>query len=440
MMNTTQKWKLLLCAAAVSMAGACSDDEDGDKGGTLDSGVLDGAVVTPDGGGPPADGSLGSGDGSAPVTPTGSKYAVVTQVSVSGDQTTSYVSVVDSLSNGVKVSLDGATQVNGRALAANEAGSGVVFVSTGGAPELTRYELRDGNKLEATGKISFQDRGVQSIGEYATQLQFVSPTKAYYFDTRTAQIIVWNPMALTVTSAIDIKSLTLPDATLTFTSALAIRRGTQIVLPAGWRSGNNQRVIKQASVVVLDTATDTAKVLTDTRCGYVRDGVEGADGHVYVATEAWGSSVYRLNTELAPAPCLLRLKQDLSGYDESYYKELNSLAGAPTGSLVKSIDGKVYTRVLDEAAAGINAMTSARALASLPVWKWAEISLGDAPTVSVVAGAPISTGSLIVLDARDKRFIAEIKTAGTDLVEITQGIGGVAAQTSGLTFSAVLLK
>jgi hypothetical protein len=442
MKNTIQNCKRLLLVASLCAAAACGDDEGG--GDTLDSGALDAA--TPDSGLPAnIDGSIvpaldGAVVGPPVVPPTGTpaKYAVVTQVA-SGEETSSYVSVVDTLGT-QKVSLDSAIQVLGRALAANEPGSGFVFVSTGGAPELTKYKLGQNNKLDKVGSISFQDKGVQSIGEYAGQLQILSATKAYYFDTRTAQVIVWDPTALTVKSTIDLKSLIIADATLTFTSTLAVRDGSRILIPAGWRSSNNQKVISEAAVVVLDTTTDTVNIVRDTRCGYVRDAVKAADGKVYLATEAWGSSVFRLNPDFAPKPCLLRLKADLSGFDEAYYKELNSFANAPTGSLMQSKDGKVYTRVLDEAKAGIGPMTSARALASLPVWKWAEVTLGDAPTVTLVADAPYSTGSLIVFDTRDRRFLAEIKEQGTDLLDLTIGIGAVAISTTGYTFAAVQLQ
>lgn len=436
MTGSTRDWKFLLCAASLCALTACGDDEEDQGTGTLDagatSGLLDASTPAP----------TTTGDGgvvSQPAPADGARYAVVTQVSASGDQATSYVSVTRSLSSATPVSLEGSTQVLGRALAANEVGSGTVFVSTGG-PELTKYVLDAQDKLQPAGKVSFQQFGVGTIGEYASQLQFVSSTKAYYFDTRTAQIIVWNPTDLTPTRAIDLKDLRLPDATLTFSSTLPVKRAAKIVLAAGWRSTNNQRVIKQAAVVVLDTATDTATVLKDERCGYVRDAVEAADGRVYLATEAWGSSVHRLNPEFAPAPCLLRLDAALSAFDPAYSKELNAIGGGVTGSLTQSRDGKVYTRVLDEAAAKIGPMTSARALASLPVWSWAEVTLGDTPTATKVPGAPLGTGSLIVLDTRDQRFVAEIKQAGTDLIDLTRGVGGVSISTPGLTFSAAQLR
>jgi hypothetical protein len=159
-----------------------------------------------------------------------------------------------------------------------------------------------------------------------------------------------------------------------------------------------------------------------------------------VATEAWASSVHRLAPANAPAPCLLRTNTDLTAFDDSYYKELNALGGGVTGSLTKSRDGKVYTRVLEESAVTLTPMTPARALASMPGWSWYEVQLGDNPSATKVTGAALGTGSLIVLETRDQRFVAEIEQTGTALIDITKGIGPVSISTPGNTFSVVQVR
>ena len=388
-------------------------------------------------------------DGSAPgpahgpeagaTTGRGPRFAVVTQVAASGSMPMSFVSMTDTLSSPEPVSTSDALSIAGRALVANEPGSGSFFVSSGTGGELTKYTLDPAGKPASAGTISFP--GAAQIGEYASQLQFVSATKAYYFDTRTAQIFVFNPSTLAAPTAIALPGLQVADAILTFSSTLPVRRGSKIALAAGWRSSNNQRVIPKTALVVLDTSNDTAAVLFGSdRCGYVRDAVEGSDGRVYIATEAWGSSVHRLAPDNAPPPCLMRTNSELTAFDAAYVKDLNAITSGVTGSLTQSRDGKVYTRVLDEDAATITPMTVARALASLPVWSWWELQLGDSPTASKVAGAPLGTGSLIVFDTRDKRYAAEIGATGTGLLDLTTGVGPVSISTSGFTFSAVQVR
>jgi hypothetical protein len=427
----------LLSALLLSLlASACGDDDESDPS-PLDGGLLDASLEAsipnqPDGGAPL--------DGGQQTTPQPARFALVTQLVPMGDQATSYLTQSDSLEGEKQVGLEGAPQVLGRALGAGEPGSGVLFVGSGSSPEIARYELQADNSLKRINSVSLQSKGVAGIGEYAAQIQIVSSTKAYYFDSRTAQIVVWNPTTLTVTSSIDVKELTLADALLTFTSTLPIKQGSLLVMPVGWRSSNNQKVVKQAAVIVVDSSNDSARILKDERCGYVRDAAKGADGRVYLATEAWGSAVHRVNAANAPEPCLLRLQADLSAFDASYYQSLNALAGGAAGTLVQARSGKAYVRVLDEAAANVNAMSVPRALASQPVWNWAEITLGDTPTVTRVPGAQLGAGSLIVLDMKERRFVAEVANDGSKLRDLTSEVGGIAATTTGLTFSAVQLR
>jgi hypothetical protein len=193
-------------------------------------------------------------------------------------------------------------------------------------------------------------------------------------------------------------------------------------------------------LIVIDTTADTARVITDERCGYVRDAAEAPDGRIYIATEAFATAVHRVNAANAPAPCLLRTLPDLSAFDATFHKELNALSGAPAGSLVRTLSGRTFIRVLDEATANVAATTVPRALASMPAWGWAEITLGDNPVVTRVPGAPLGTGSLILFDTKDRRFLAEVANSGTKIRDLTNDVGEVTITTNGLTFSGVQLR
>jgi hypothetical protein len=436
--------KVLLCAAALCAFSACDDDGDDD------------VTTQPDGGQPDAstrlDASVGidsavsdAGDGGK-QTAGDPRYAVVTQVSVSGGMSTSYISVVNSLTSGTPIAMDGARQVSGRALAANEVGSGTLFVSTGGA-ELTKFTLNAANELVEAGKISFQPQGVQSIGEYASQLQFVSATKAYYFDTRTSQVIVFNPTTLAFTKAIPLPGLLVANTTLTFSSALPARKDGKLAFAAGWRAGMPPAlsVVPRVALIVLDTNADTASIVEFAGvdafpCGYVRDVVEGPEGRIYLATEAWGSAQHKVAPTTAPKPCLLRTNTAWTEFDATFTKELNAIGGGVTGSLTKSRDGKVYTRVLDEVAAGDISMTPARVLSSQAAWAWAELTLGDNPTATKVSGAALGGGSLVIFDLLDKRYASDVQDTTSNLIDISNGIVGTTASTAGLTFSIAQLR
>jgi hypothetical protein len=446
-MTKMNSYKTLLCAAALCALGACGDDEGGDDVGQPDARTPDAsATFDASTGLDSAVPDAGDGGTSNPVPSSDPRYAVVTQLSVSGGTSTSYVSIVNSLASNTPLSMEGARQIAGRALAANEVGSGTLFASTGGA-ELTKFTLDASNKLVEAGKISFQPQGVQSIGEYASQLQFLSPTKAYYFDTRTAQVIVFNPTALSFTKVIPLPGLLVANTTLTFSSALPARKDGKLAFAAGWRAGMPPAlsVVPRVALIVLDTTVDSANIIefagvTSFPCGYARDVVEGPDGRIYVATEAWGSAQNKVAPTTAPKPCLLRTDTAWTAFDASFTKDLNTLGGGVTGSLTKSRNGKVYTRVLDEAAAGDISATPARVLASQPAWAWAELTLGDNPTATKVPGAQLGGGSLVIFDLLDKRYASDVLNTTSNLIDISNGIVGQTATTAGLTFSIAQLR
>jgi hypothetical protein len=377
-------------------------------------------------------------DGSAPPAPL---YAVTTQViATEGGNNQSYVVVTDTL-DGAVLALDEAVEVAGRALGVGATGGGAVFVAGDAGPTVTRYDLQADGTLDEGATVSFLGKGVSAITEYGGQFQFVSATKAYYFDGATAQVIVWNPSEMTVTGSVALTDLVIAGATLTFTAA-PLQIGGDVITFAGWRRGAAE-VPSQAGVVVVDGATDEVTVVTDTRCGYVRDGALAADGKIYMATEAFGAAVHRVNNANAPAPCLLRFDPATATFDAGFQVALSTLFdGATAGSLIRGAEGSVYLRVLDETLAPVDGTTNARVLASTTAWKWARLTLGDAPTATMLDVAP-SGGSVVAVPVGDRQLVSVFQgRAATTLLDITaDGPGATAAATTtGLVFSAVQLR
>jgi hypothetical protein len=411
---------LLATLTALAVA-ACGDDDGGSSQPDATPGSADAAV-----------------DGGAPATPV---YALTTQViAAEGGNNISYVVVTDSL-DGTALVLDEAVEVAGRALGVGPTGGGAVFVAGDAGPTVTRYDLQADGTLDEGPTVSFLGKGVSAITEYGGQFQFVSDSKAYYFDGATAQMIIWNPREMTVTGSVALTDLVITGATLTFTAA-PLQVGGDVVTFAGWRKGAAE-VPSQAGVVVVDGATDEVTVVTDTRCGYVRDGALAADGKIYLATEAFGAAVHRVNSANAPAPCLLRFDPATATFDAGFQVALSSLFdGATAGSLIRGAGGSVYLRVLDETLAPIDGNTNARVLASALAWRWARVTLGDAPAATKLDVAP-SGGSVVAVPVGDRQLVSVFQgRASTTLLDITaDGPGATAAATTaGLVFSAVQLR
>jgi hypothetical protein len=367
-------------------------------------------------------------------------YVFATQV-FAGENANTYLVGSDKIETG-SISTKEAHVVPGRAIVASPGDGRYFYVGSDKSPVVTRYELAAGGKLVAGDEVSFAGKGVASIGEYQTQFQFVSESKAYYFDAKSAQAVVWNPKTMKVTGSIDLKALSSTTHVLAFAST-PTRRGAEVIMPVGFRSLDNRQIVDGAAVVIIDSKDDSFKIARDERCGYVRDAVTTKDDVVYVATEAYGSAVNRLASANGPAPCLLRIPADTQEFDKDFHVGLNELAGGKTvGSLALLPSGKVYTKVLDESLTMIGAMTSARALASAASWTWAELSLGDTPTLTPDAKLPATAGSIIWFAADQTLLVAEFVnfSESTKLRDIGAGKGDVVASSEGLLFSVAQLR
>nr|UZH23220.1 MxcJ [myxobacterium MSr12020] len=376
--------------------------------------------------------------GGNPVT--GPSYAFTTQVfGANGGDNQSYLLATDELGSETPLALDDGLEIAGRALGVGPEDGGAVFVAGDAGPTMTRHDLQADGSLRAGATVSFQGKGIATFGEYQGQFQFVSATKAYFFDGPTAQVVIWNPQDMTVTGSVALEKLVIADATLTFTAA-PLRLGDDIITFAGYRKG--PEVPSVAAVVVVNGKTDEATVITDDRCGYVRDGIEGPDGKIYLATEAYGAAVHRLNSANAAPPCMLRFDPATKQFDAAFHVELDTLfEGQTAGSLLRGPGNEAFLRVLDESAFPIMPDTHPRVLASAAAWKWAKVTLGDTPKAEVLPAAP-NNGSVVPLELGDRSFVALFQGQdSTKLLEIgANGPGEVALSTPGLVFSALKIR
>ncbi|UQA63186.1 MxcI protein [Polyangium aurulentum] len=379
-----------------------------------------------------ADSEEQKGDENGPL------YAITTQL-LTGDPVDSYVIVTDQAEQTASLSLDNAIRVSGRALGVGIPRSGALYVVSDDSATVTRYTL-DGPKLEPTGTVSFASLGVKSLGEYQANFQFVSETKAYFFDGATAQVVIWNPEQMTVTGNIPLDALAIPDAVLAFSGA-AVRLDGQLLMPVGWRPVSGVGITPKAGVVSIDTATDEATIATDERCGYTHDAAIGSDGKVYIATEAYGAAVRRLMGEEAPAPCLLKFDPQTRAFDPDFHRTLEELVGGGTaGTLVPGPPGTAYVRVLDETIAPVLEGTHPRTIASGTGWQWWELSL-DTLTATPKASFPATSGSVFLFESENHTLYTEFGAgAASTTLRVLEDDGKPTVTTQGLSFSFVQLR
>lgn len=426
--DTTFTLTLALALSTLALAG-CSDDDEGRKAGK------------------PSENQGGGGAEPAPLDEAGMGgepiaahvYALTTQV-FGETEDTSYVLLTSDLDAHAELSIDDAVvEIAGRALGTGPEGSGLLFVAGELGPTITRYQLNADGRLQGGASVSFLTKGVTKFGEYGGQFQYIADDKAYWFDGPTAQVVVWNPSAMKVTGTIPLTELAADSQVLSFTAA-PIRQGDKLYQFAAWREG--LAITPRAAIVVIDTKADTAKVVEDTRCGFVRDGVLADDDKIYAATEAFGSAAHFLDPT-NPTPCLLRFDPTDDTFDEKFDVELSSLfGGAAAGSLVVGPVNQPFLRVLDQADLP-DAISNPRVLASAPFWSWYKLTAGDEPVVEAVEGAELAGGSVLPFKLGNRTF-APIFVDGeeTQFLELSKEgpVSSSAMTIPGLVFSAVKLK
>lgn len=383
---------------------------------------------------------VGCGDSGEEGTDNdGPLYAITTQLLVA-DPVESYVVVTAKAEQAASLSLDGAIKVSGRALGVGIPKSGSVYVVSDESATVTRYTLNSRGALEAAGTVSFSGKGVTSLGEYQANFQFVSETQAYFFDGATAQVVIWNPSAMTVTGSIPLDSLVIPNTIMAFSGAV-VRTGGQILMPVGWRPVTGVNVTKRAGVVAINTATDAATFATDDRCGYTHDAALGLDGKVYVATEAYGAAVRRVVGQDAPEPCLLRYDPQTHTFDPNFYQALDALVGGGTaGALIPGAQGTAYVRVLDETLAPVAEGTHPRTVASGTGWQWWELKL-DTLKATRKSDFPSTSGSVFLFESQNQTLYTEFGAgAASTTLHVLGDSGKPTVTTQGLSFSFLQLR
>lgn len=389
-----------------------------------------------------------TGTGTKPGTPPPPVFAVLTQIFAPNARTTYILTTGSMAAQAAPMEVAGGIEVAGRAIGVAVPQLGALLVGSNESPVLRRYNLTPQGTLNPTPtELSLAPYGIAGISEYQGQFQVVSPTKAYFFDGKTAQIAVFDPTAMTLTKKIDLASLTRAGHILTF-SPRAVRSKGKIIMPVGWRTTNNKQIPSETGVVTLDTNTDTATVATDKRCGYARDATVGDDGKIYLVTDAYAAAVHRLSATAAPKPCVLRFDPMTAAYDANFYVDATTLTGgAVMGSSVPGPGNSALVSVLNEglAADKIKPETFPRALSAMPVWNWWQLKLGDTPSATAVAGAPLSNGSHLPLEVGTQIFLSNFsvgKNKISTLTELTEtGLSTAPGlQVKGLVFSAMKLR
>ncbi|MEM9727279.1 MAG: hypothetical protein AAF997_01755 [Myxococcota bacterium] len=273
-------------------------------------------------------------------------------------------------------------------------GTGTIFTASGAGPIFSKWNVRADGSFEEAGRVSFANLGVQSTRTAISGTHFISETKAYFLDSDSQQLIVWNPDALEIVGTISLAPLLSlgPEGSLPeFATAIGV--DDQVLILGGFADLRTTYATEGIAVGFIDPTTDTfSSTSYDPSCGNVGSPQVYPDGTIYLASNARMADAYYLGEENAFAPCLARILPGETEVDTSFTRPLEALTGtALTANLLRGPGLSGFVAAYDETIIPIDPMNVLRQIPSWRLYSVDDITAGEGATVTVVDGlAPSS--------------------------------------------------
>ncbi|WP_437966320.1 hypothetical protein WMF04_43080 [Sorangium sp. So ce260] len=307
----------------------------------------------------------------------------------SGDFTsaTSFVWVVDDVNQG-SVGLDEAVELPGGASIWGVPQAEVFYVVSSEDLTVSKYGVA-GGKPELMGRLGLSGAGISFLlGE---KMVFDGPDRGFLFDLNSAQALEIDLAVMEITRSIDMSDALIESADYTFLADPGFRkRGDRSVASVYGTSAKYDRMAGESKVLFFDPADGSIEV-KDAPCGGLNYTVEAPTGDLYFASDPFVASLFLLDPERAPAPCMARMA---AGQDEpdTTVVALNDVTGSPTGGLIAGSDGVAYLRVLDTEIFSPSAGSTHLEVFSAPSWQTWRIALSDPESAERLEDAPRAGG------------------------------------------------
>lgn len=386
---------LALCATS-----ACSED-----GGT-----------TPDAGGGGTGGGGTTDGGSVP----GENGYILCGTVFSQDGIEGYVSRVDSLDASTVVDIGASLPVPpGSSCVGNRTS---LFVGSGEAPEVVRYDILDDGSFAQGQTVSFMNLGVTAISRRRGRLQLISDTKAFYVDDATLQVIVWNPSTMEISGSFSLDAIAPgPGEILGISNTLQF--DGSVVSELGYLNEATNVAFKRSAVMYIDVSTDAVEVYETDACGGTSNtSTVVLDGFLYIANGAATSGNHRLGAEGSFAPCMVRFDLENKAFDDGYIVSPSELTGQPaSGELARGPDSSLLMIGYDETVAPITDETTIQDVMGSAAWQTYQIADPAAPMgATLLPQIFANPGAILTQEIGNDTFIwrASAGFADTTLVNI----------------------
>ncbi len=330
----------LLAVCALVALGACDDD-------LSDPIPLDASI---DSGTPSLDAALSDaalGDATLPSDPSVQPLYVGSSrvFDPSGSGSNGYLYAFRSIAKGTSVSLTQATEIED----AWVFGDAKPYFYTAGVfvPTIQRWTVATDGKLAPGPVLNLTNQGVMGAHS-AAGVPLFSATKAYFVDTASAQVVIWNPRDMTFLKTIPI---TLEDqgALMGRMDANVAFRDGKAFVTAYWASQASMwtQYGAAARLFVIDTATDTllsqAEVSSTSSLGYA--GTD-KDGTIWYSPWDYHAAVRGVfGTGYGAASRGVRVKNGATAVDGTDVDLSALVGGRPAGGMILIDDSTALLHV-----------------------------------------------------------------------------------------------
>lgn len=307
------------------------------------------------------------------------------------DSPTSYLALVPSLDASTTIDLTDTVPFGGAITCGGLEPDGAVFVGSGEAPTIQRWEAGPDGRPVLDEEVNFAGLGLTSTFRSRNAIQLVDERKGYFFSNDL--VVVFDPTAMTIIDSFVLDGL-FEDGIIPALS-FPIRVGDRFVLPA-WRRRPDGSLEPWMKLAFVDVNTDAVTYgPTDTRCS-VDYPVVADNGDIYMASAPdQGLLVDNgLAGDPASPPCILRIASGATEFDPNFLLHpSDTIPPQFAGGLLQGRKGTTFTIGLDDALAPPIDEQNATTALQLPAWRYYGIQLpepSDAP--GAVKSLPPASG------------------------------------------------
>lgn len=399
MFRQQPRWLALCGALALFSMPACGDDDDDDaKTNTGGAGKGSGGSDSQGGSGSNTSGKTGglAGAAGSEALPSDEGIYVVGGYLTIQEKYVGYLSVTDDISADGSIDLDKVLEFPDDMSFASP-GNGFVYVGNGSAPVIERWALNEANELVKDRELGLSQYGIASGLGIKDPLHFIAEDRAYFIDGKTQQVVIWNPKTMRTIDSFALDGF--PEGDM-FTALNYVHKdGDRLLLSARyWRADDTAALLTR--VAIIDTTDDSVTYVNDTRCGNIAFQAHDSENNLYLASHPAQTAVIAAGLAGDPAAesCIIRINSGENEFDQSYYVDVDALAGGPAGGIMQGGGDEAFILKYAGPKLGVDNAGSA---AKRSEWEIHRLTLGkEEATLEKVPGLELQSAYALAFSTR----------------------------------------